>query len=375
MIKFFRKIRQRLLTENKFSKYLLYAIGEVFLVVIGIMIALQANNWNQERKQFNNELQISVNLLDDLINEYENIEFHQDRFIKYQNFNFQLYDESIGKSQYDENVYYNYLQWVHRYNVFIGDKYDKFLSSITNKKIHSKLKLYIDQELYTKGAIEEWNDQQRQRVRPFLSKHGINNSEVSFQNHYYDFTPLTRINFINHSKLFEQYGTIEFDQLLFDRRFKTAFVYQNLVWQLVINRELQVILSHELSSTKLKDSYEQVKPKTIEELILLDKTTDEIIEIITNEVNKKPIHTFSEEEINDFGYELMRVEKFQDALSVFKLNTELFPDQWNTHDSYGECLLELGDIENGIKAYEKSLELNPGNASAIEALKNIKNEG
>jgi hypothetical protein len=50
MIKFFRKIRQQLLTENKFSKYLLYAIGEIVLVVIGILIALQINNWNEERK-------------------------------------------------------------------------------------------------------------------------------------------------------------------------------------------------------------------------------------------------------------------------------------------------------------------------------------
>jgi hypothetical protein len=49
MIKFFRKIRQQLLTENKFSKYLLYAIGEIVLVVIGILIALSINNWNQKR--------------------------------------------------------------------------------------------------------------------------------------------------------------------------------------------------------------------------------------------------------------------------------------------------------------------------------------
>lgn len=51
MIKFFRKIRQRLLTENKFSKYLLYAIGEIILVVIGILIALAVNNWNQESQE------------------------------------------------------------------------------------------------------------------------------------------------------------------------------------------------------------------------------------------------------------------------------------------------------------------------------------
>jgi Family of unknown function (DUF6090) len=49
MIKFFRKIRQKMLTENKFSKYLLYAIGEIVLVVIGILIALSINNWNINR--------------------------------------------------------------------------------------------------------------------------------------------------------------------------------------------------------------------------------------------------------------------------------------------------------------------------------------
>lgn len=50
MIKFFRKIRQKMLTENKFSKYLLYAIGEIILVVIGILIALQLNILNEDRK-------------------------------------------------------------------------------------------------------------------------------------------------------------------------------------------------------------------------------------------------------------------------------------------------------------------------------------
>jgi hypothetical protein len=50
MINFFRKTRLQLMTENKFSKYLIYAIGEIALVVIGILIALQINNWNEENK-------------------------------------------------------------------------------------------------------------------------------------------------------------------------------------------------------------------------------------------------------------------------------------------------------------------------------------
>ena len=79
MIKFFRKIRQRLLTENKFSKYLLYAIGEIILVVIGILIALQINNWNthnQETKKLHNHLKnIQNNLRGDLISLEEAREF------------------------------------------------------------------------------------------------------------------------------------------------------------------------------------------------------------------------------------------------------------------------------------------------------------
>ncbi len=50
MIRFFRNIRQNLLSQNKFRKYLLYAIGEIILVVIGILIALQINNWNESNK-------------------------------------------------------------------------------------------------------------------------------------------------------------------------------------------------------------------------------------------------------------------------------------------------------------------------------------
>ena len=51
MIKFFRKIRKNLLSENKFSKYLLYAIGEIALVMIGILLALSVSNWNSQRQE------------------------------------------------------------------------------------------------------------------------------------------------------------------------------------------------------------------------------------------------------------------------------------------------------------------------------------
>lgn len=56
MLKFFHTIRKKLIEEDNTRKYLLYAIGEILLVVIGILIALQINNWNQERKERQREV-------------------------------------------------------------------------------------------------------------------------------------------------------------------------------------------------------------------------------------------------------------------------------------------------------------------------------
>ncbi|WP_019669890.1 DUF6090 family protein [Eudoraea adriatica] len=65
MIKFFRHIRKQLLTENKTGKYIAYAIGEIILVVIGILIALQINNWNEERVARRSEQKLLMSLLED----------------------------------------------------------------------------------------------------------------------------------------------------------------------------------------------------------------------------------------------------------------------------------------------------------------------
>jgi Family of unknown function (DUF6090) len=97
MIKFFRKIRQKMLTDNKFGKYLIYAIGEIILVVIGILIALAINNWRETQKLHDQEitylnslrddLSVQINMLDVYI-DYENIiNDHADDIIKHYELN------------------------------------------------------------------------------------------------------------------------------------------------------------------------------------------------------------------------------------------------------------------------------------------------
>ena len=78
MIKFFRHIRQNLIMENKTSKYLKYAIGEIVLVVIGILIALQINTWNEQRKEDKLEAEYYCRLLEDAQQDLEQV----NQFIK-----------------------------------------------------------------------------------------------------------------------------------------------------------------------------------------------------------------------------------------------------------------------------------------------------
>jgi hypothetical protein len=66
MFKFFSHLRKSILMENKSSKYFKYAIGEIILVVIGILIALQINNWNEGKKTKEKERQVLTEIISDL---------------------------------------------------------------------------------------------------------------------------------------------------------------------------------------------------------------------------------------------------------------------------------------------------------------------
>ncbi|PHR71352.1 MAG: hypothetical protein COA67_06510 [Lutibacter sp.] len=101
MIKFFRKIRQNLLMENKTGKYFKYAIGEIVLVVIGILIALQINNWNQQRIEQDKEYVYLTNIKRDLQHQLVSIELqleHEQKYLdKVQPFLDYFYKHSIVK--------------------------------------------------------------------------------------------------------------------------------------------------------------------------------------------------------------------------------------------------------------------------------------
>ena len=80
MLRFFRKIRQQFLMENHFSKYLLYAIGEILLVMIGILLALQVNNWNEQRKNKQTEQKTIQAILNNLEEDSQTLQQVMERY-------------------------------------------------------------------------------------------------------------------------------------------------------------------------------------------------------------------------------------------------------------------------------------------------------
>ncbi len=80
---------------------------------------------------------------------------------------------------------------------------------------------------------------------------------------------------------------------------------------------------------------------------------------------------FDEAEFNLLGYRLLGEGRVDEAIAVFQLNVERFPDSWNVYDSLGEALAARGDTARAVELYRRSLELNPENANAVRALERL----
>ena len=152
MINFFRKIRKKLLTENKFSKYLLYAIGEIILVVIGILIALSINNKNEQNKNKLIEIKILSELRNDLKFNYREVSGIRNSTIDAQNKTDSLI-EILNKKSFDVNIHTKLLQGMNstQYGIFNNSNTTyKFIESNGFKILsNDSIRLSIS-EMYTK---------------------------------------------------------------------------------------------------------------------------------------------------------------------------------------------------------------------------------
>ena len=85
-------------------------------------------------------------------------------------------------------------------------------------------------------------------------------------------------------------------------------------------------------------------------------------------------YDFSENELIGLGYQLIAMKRFKDAIEIFELSVEAYPESYNAYDSLAEAYMDNGDTDLAIQNYRKSLELNSGDTNAIEKLKKLNRE-
>ena len=126
------------------------------------------------------------------------------------------------------------------------------------------------------------------------------------------------------------------------------------------------------------DSNNKPVRQTLEKWTLSNKNgswrIDRILSVDTSSFNPAKVlsDTEIEDEINMVGYRLLTAKKNEQAIRIFKMNTEFFPKAWNTYDSLGEAYLINGNKKQAIENYEQSIKLNPQNTNGKDFLEKLK---
>lgn len=200
MLKFFRRIRQKLLDEGDLKKYLIYALGEILLVMIGILLALQVNNWNEWRKDRKKE---NI-LLQDLAKNLEfNIQTLKDdiEFLSQKDNSTKIIIKALNnKVEYSDTLNRHFHEaWIPKQDLFLSNigyqaLKDAGINIVTNKELANKIltlfevtmpKILATNSLTNKGT-ESFDNH---IVQNFTFVEGVgqipNDYESLFSDHFY----------------------------------------------------------------------------------------------------------------------------------------------------------------------------------------------
>ncbi|HAH36930.1 MAG TPA: hypothetical protein DCY95_15600 [Algoriphagus sp.] len=222
MISFFRKIRQKLLTQNRVTRYLIYALGEIFLVVIGILIALQVNNWNEERKEHKKEREQLFFALENLKTDSISIDSIKSRTDKILAVHHNLILLSENKIT-DEAVGNLDLIRASEPNILIIKKNNPNLPN--EVKDQELRRILLDHYLlidWLEFTILNHNEIIEVMVRPFLAEKKLLNFGQQIE------TDRQKFELINDERFFEEFKNEEIKQVLFESGIKLRIMRSNI---------------------------------------------------------------------------------------------------------------------------------------------------
>ena len=240
MIKFFRKIRQDLLRDNKTGDYLKYAVGEIVLVVIGILIALSINNWNESRKNDSEQALLVKNIIEDLRLDF----IHINKSLEQVSNQMNLIDDLISKI-FDEKKKINYdsiglIRFSSDFRPISQRNHSESVSTLEDDFIRELIQDYFLKEDQVTDIFIEYVDIVHNKIRPYLSNVGMHNLRSLYNQ---DSSNKKLEVPLNPIILEEQLVKVAFQQLLYERKLKTNS-FEKLLNEIKIkNQELVKSLS------------------------------------------------------------------------------------------------------------------------------------
>lgn len=230
MLKFFRRIRQNLISEMKVSRYLLYAVGEILLVMIGILLALQVNNWNEHRKNLEAEKVLLINLVEDLRADSTSFSAYMKTLQKIDTLHSQLYQIGVKGSTSIQIENPNYIRRLLYYKPMSRENDPLIASKISNSAIREELLTYMQEINDMNQIYRELDDVIRNRIRIYLGKEQLYNLPGWFEsNKNFESSEM-----IKETDLIALSKKSEFQQILFEANAKimdTSQILSSLIKQ------------------------------------------------------------------------------------------------------------------------------------------------
>ena len=216
MLKLFRQIRKQLLTENRFSKYLIYAVGEILLIVIGIWIALSINNWNQDRLASIKEKELLSNVVEDLKYDHDVLQRLTDQSKRKQDLHIELYELSTRKSNANGDRLYSseVLELIFLISK-TWDNHQEAEREIYDRDIRSDLNSYFSDYKVLNDYVEIHN-QAVIELREFNRHNEILNLDFVFNSNPYKQNSELLNELIRPEKMETYLGTAEFNSILIE---------------------------------------------------------------------------------------------------------------------------------------------------------------
>jgi CubicO group peptidase (beta-lactamase class C family) len=133
-------------------------------------------------------------------------------------------------------------------------------------------------------------------------------------------------------------------------------------------------ISRDLTSIIYNQPFEMPK-QSIAETLLKTVTEQDVVAAVKQyrelKATQAANYDFNEGALNALGYQLLGAKKIKEAIEIFKLNVEAYPQAANPYDSLGEAYLQAGERALALQNYKKSVELNPQNVAAVQIIKNM----